>query len=84
MHASVTDSPESTSVQATVDGPTTKVPVIVPTWVPTVDSPSNVMVSVVVATKVVPTVSTASTERGSFAAKNPPVIVVFWPNANAE
>jgi hypothetical protein len=76
-HASVADSPGSSSVEAAVDGPMTKMLIIVPVWVPKlllicvpiVGWPSNVMVRMFVPIRVVAVGFAATTERGSFAAK---------------
>jgi hypothetical protein len=72
-HASVADSPGSSSVEAAVDGPMTKILIIVPVWVPKlvpiVGWPSNVMVRMFVPIRVVAVGFAATTERGSFAAK---------------
>jgi hypothetical protein len=83
-HASVLDSPGSSSVWAAVDGPTTKVSVIVPTWVPIVDTPSNVIVRILVPATVVAVGLAATTETGSFAAKKPAVMVMFWLTVNGK
>lgn len=84
VHASVMDSPGSDSVWAAVDGPTTKISVSVPTWVPVVDVPENVTLTTVVPERVVAVGLAATTERGSYAAKKPPVIVISWLAANAK
>jgi hypothetical protein len=56
----------------------------VPTWVPVVDAPEKVMVRTVVPTTVVAVGLAVTTETGSFAAKSPPPIVMFWLTVNAE
>jgi hypothetical protein len=76
-HASVADNPRSSSVEAAVDGPMTKMLIIVLVWVPKlvpicvsiVGWPSNVMVRMFVPMRVVAVGFAATTETGSSAPK---------------